>query len=199
MSSKTILKTAERRGLNAIAITDHNTTAGGVETFRLSKEKKSTVAVIIGAEIKTNIGDIIGLFLNHEIASNNIFEVIAEIRKQDGLVLVPHPFKGHKFEELREIINQVDLLEVLNSRSPITLEQNRLLRTINKPLAGCSDAHFPQEIGLCRSIFDSCALEIDDIKKMICHPLNITAIGIYGSSSFQRFSQVCKLVKVRHL
>lgn len=198
MSPKTILKTAERKRLNAIAITDHNTIAGGIKTFRTSKEMKSKVMVIVGAEISTNMGDVIGLFLNDEIKSMDILEVIGEIRRQDGLIILPHPFRGHKFCDLRVVIDQIDLLEIFNSRCPITLEQIHLLKALNKTLVGNSDAHFPQEIGLCNSIFDSSDLDIDQIKRMLPYPSNAMAYGSYGSSLFQVFSQIVKFVKFKH-
>lgn len=195
MSPKTILKIAERRGLNAVAITDHNTIAGGVKAYGTSKKEKTKVMVITGAEISTNIGDVVGLFLNKEIKSRSILEVIEEIRAQDGLVLIPHPFRSHEFDNLRAIIGQIDLVEKFNSRCPITLQQNHLLQTLNKTLVGGSDAHFPQEIGLCRTIINSSDLDIHEIKRMLRCPSNVRAYGSYGSSFFQTLSHIVKFIR----
>ena len=180
-----------------IAVTDHNTITGGIETFRLCKEEKLDVAVIVGSEIKTNMGDVIGLFLSQEITSSDIFEVIDEIRRQDGLVLVPHPFKGHKFEELRNILEQIDMVEALNSRSFTTFKQTCLLKTLNKSLVGCSDAHFPQEIGLCRSIINSDFLSVEEMKHLLTDPSNVKATGLFGNKLLQSFSHVVKVLKTR--
>jgi predicted metal-dependent phosphoesterase TrpH len=195
MSPKTILKTAEHKGLNAIAITDHNTIQGGVLASRISREENSKVTVIIGEEISTNIGDVIGLFLSNEIKSMNVLEAISEIHSQGGVVLVPHPFRGHDLRGLSDLVSKTDLIEIFNSRSPIKLEQIQYLKTLNKTLVGCSDAHFPQEIGLCKSISHSCYSEIDEIRKFLLDPSKIVAWGSEGSMLFHRLSQVVKLMK----
>lgn len=195
MNPKTILRTAERRGLNAIAVTDHNTIRGGVKTLRISEEEKSKVMVIVGAEISTGIGDLIGLFLNEEIKSRNTLEVVDEIQAQDGLLLVPHPFRGRKFGGFQVIISRINLLEIMNSHSPITLEQIHFLKTFNKTLVGGSDAHFPQEIGLCKTILDSSILDIDEIKKKLLLPSNAIAYGSYGSPLFRMLSQMVRFIK----
>lgn len=196
MRPKTILRIGERRGLNAIAITDHNTIMGGVKTDRTRRKEKSKVVVIIGSEISTNMGEITGIFLNEEIKSRNILEVVDEIRGQDGLVLVPHPFRRRKFDDLRAIISQIDLLEKFNSQSPITLEQNNLLETLNKTLVGGSDAHFPQEIGLCKTILNASDLDTGEIRRMLLCPSNVTVSGSYGSSVFRKLSKGIKLLKL---
>jgi predicted metal-dependent phosphoesterase TrpH len=195
MHPKTILKMAERKGLNAIAVTDHNTIRGGVEALQVSRKSDFAVSVIVGAEICTSIGDIIGLFLENEIRSKKILDVIDDIKEQGGLVVVPHPFKSHKFVDVQKIVDQIDLLEISNSRTRITSEQSNLLKALNKTLIGCSDAHFPQEIGLCRSIIDAESMTIDEIQKLLTHPSNITVNESYGSSLFQSLSIVTKLIK----
>ncbi len=65
LSPPQIIKIAEKRGLDGIAITDHNTLKGGIETSKINN--KDDFIVIVGSEIKTEYGDVIGLFLNEEI------------------------------------------------------------------------------------------------------------------------------------
>lgn len=195
-----ILKTAERKQLNAIAITDHNTIAGGIEVLRVCREIKSPVKVIVGAEILTNIGDIVTLFINEEIKSKDVLEVIDEVRGQGGLVVVPHPYKSHKLKDLWNIIDRVDMVEIANSRSPITKEKACFLETLNKTLVGSSDAHFPQEIGLSRTIIDSCdVMNAEQIKTILLNPSEVRAYGETGSRFFQYFSQIVKAVKTMTL
>lgn len=196
MSPKTILKTAERRGLNAVALTDHNTITGGAETFRTGKEEKYSVMVIIGAEIATNMGDVTGLFLNQEIRSRDALEVIDSIRVQDGLVLIPHPFKGHKFDDIQDVINYVDLLEIYNSRHPTSLEQKKILKTLNKPLVGGSDAHFPREIGLCQTILDEELASEEEIRRTLLRG-KTTVRGISSPFYFKPMSQIIKGLKCK--
>lgn len=195
MSPRAILKNAEQKGLNAFAVTDHNTITGGINALKISKEMRSNVIVIVGAEILTNIGDVVGLFLNDEIKSRDIFEVIDEIHRQGGLVVLPHPFRGHIFGDLKTVTNRLDMLEVFNSRSPIRTDQIQFLKSSKKTLLGSSDAHFPQEIGLCQSTLSSEDLSTEEIRQMLLNPDNVTPYGSFGSHFFQIFSQIVKFIK----
>ncbi len=80
---------ALKRGLDAVAITDHNCITGA---FRV-KEIAKTIDVIIAEEIKTTHGEIIGYFLSEHIpAGLSPLETIQEIRRQNALTAGPHPF-----------------------------------------------------------------------------------------------------------
>ena len=146
---KQIIKKAKKQKLDGIAITDHNTIKGALK----AKEIAKNLEIIIGEEVKTEIGDIIGLFLKKEIKSRNSQEVIKEIKDQGGLVLLPHPFKSKK-PKIKHIINKIDLIEGLNVR--ITKERNKKAQKLAKkykiPMIACSDAHTPFTIGRARTI-----------------------------------------------
>ncbi len=73
-----IVRIAMKRGLNGIAITDHNTIKGGLKT---KKYENADFTVIVGSEISTERGEIIGLFLEEEVKSTNVQEVITEIKE----------------------------------------------------------------------------------------------------------------------
>ncbi len=143
-----IVKTAIRKKLDAIAITDHNTIRGGIEAVTCNKNHN--LYVIVGAEILTDIGDIIGLFLYKEINSRHWKEVIGEIYEQGGIVILPHPFKSHNEAVLGEVAKRVDLIEIFNSRC--TSWQNEkalhLAKTYKKSICVNTDAHSLSEIGL---------------------------------------------------
>lgn len=155
-----IIKVAQKRGLQAVAITDHSTIKGGVRTALMAKN--CGITVVIGAEMLTDAGDIIGLFLNEELQSNGALELVDEIRDQGGLSVLPHPFRGHKLNE--EILSRIDMIEVFNSKS--TIGQNKaaveLARRLKKPGIAGSDAHFCSEIGIARTL-----LESDDIQRAL--------------------------------
>ena len=76
-----IVKIAAKRGLNGVAITDHNTITGGLKAKNYETED---FKVIVGSEISTERGEIIGLFLKEEIKPGNVQEVISEIKEQNG-------------------------------------------------------------------------------------------------------------------
>jgi len=141
-----IIKTARKKGIDCIAITDHGTIKGGIQTKRMNSDKD--FHVIVGSEVQTEIGDIIGLNLTEEILSTNFVQVVEEIKNQGGYVILPHPFRGHKLTE--DVIKNSDAIEVFNGRS--TPEQNlkalELAKSYSKPFIAGSDAHFASEIGL---------------------------------------------------
>ena len=170
-----IVKTAKRRGLNGVAITDHGTIQGGLST---RKYNTNDFIVIIGAEIKTEIGDIIGLFLNEEIKSKDIWNVIDEIRDQDGLVVLPHPFRGHNPKGFnKDLLNKIDAIEGYNSRTGMSknIQAQEFAKIHELPIIAGSDAHFLGEIGLSRTIVGNAFSEEDFRKSILNH--NVRIIG----------------------
>ncbi|MFB0526576.1 MAG: PHP domain-containing protein [bacterium] len=148
MSPRKILREAKKKGLQGIAITDHNTIEGALEAQQLNEDPE--LMVIIGAELKTEVGEIIGIFLKNRIFSKKIGEVVDEIHSQGGLVILSHPYKYKSAIFLDKfILEKIDLIESFNSRC--TVNQNRkarlLAESLNKPEVGGSDAHFLPEIG----------------------------------------------------
>src|SRR5262249_24810335 len=116
-----LLETAKARGLGAIAITDHNEISGALEAEEIAA-RVGGIKVIVAEEVKTaHQGEVIGLFLRERIERGmSMKETIAEIRRQGGLVYVPHPFdRLHSvpdYEHLIEIVDEIDILEVFNPR-----------------------------------------------------------------------------------
>jgi predicted metal-dependent phosphoesterase TrpH len=108
LSPERIIKIARRKGLDGIAITDHNTTKGGIEALKINKDKD--FQVIEGAEMKTEYGDIIGLFLSEEIRTSKFEEIMEEIKSQGGLSVLAHPYRQYEFPE--EIVDRVDLVDL---------------------------------------------------------------------------------------
>lgn len=151
MSVEKIIKMCLKKGINCIAVTDHNTVEGA---FLL--QKRAPFRVIIGEEIKTSEGEIIGYFLQEEIESGlTPEETVARIKAQGGLVCVPHPFDRLRTSRLSSaaldrIIDRVDLLEVFNSRNVFVADNDMALRLAAErgiPMTAGSDAHWPGEIG----------------------------------------------------
>jgi len=150
MNTKTIIKTAIKCHLNGIAITDHNTIKGGLEA---KKYKIKDFKVIVGSEIMTNQGELIGLFLSEEIKSKNLIDVISEIKAQNGIIVIPHPFDEMRHSALQpndEFALCIDCIEGFNSRCIFQKYNEKAIRYANKhnlPLIAGSDAHFKNEIG----------------------------------------------------
>lgn len=152
-----LLATARERGLGAIAVTDHNVIGGAFEAAELAE--KYGVKVIIGEEVKTaNQGEVIGLFLTEEIPRGlTLQETIAEIKRQGGVVYVPHPFdRMHAvpdYEHLLDVLDDIDAIEVFNPRVAVGTFNDEARRFANKYrlAAGAgSDAHVAQGLGSVR-------------------------------------------------
>jgi glycosyltransferase involved in cell wall biosynthesis len=150
-----LLAEAQQRGLGAIAVTDHNEISGALE----ARAKAHGIQVIVGEEVKTaEQGEVIGLFIEEKIPRGmTLQETIAEIRRQGGLVYVPHPFdRMHSvpdYEHLLDIIDDVDAIEIFNPRVAIHEFNEEAVRFAAKyriPAGAGSDAHVPQGLGSVR-------------------------------------------------
>jgi predicted metal-dependent phosphoesterase TrpH len=139
-------------GIDVICATDHNTIDGALRL----RELADGFRVVIGEEVSTRDGEIIGLFLDHAIPRDlSGEETIARIHDQGGLVVVPHPFSINRRYHIRRasldrLRPQIDALEIFNAREAIFLN-NRSAAAYAKEhdLLGTagSDAHRVAEIG----------------------------------------------------
>jgi predicted metal-dependent phosphoesterase TrpH/glycosyltransferase involved in cell wall biosynthesis len=152
-----LLATARERGLGAIAVTDHNEISGAIEARE--KAAEFGVKVIVGEEVKTkDQGEVIGLFIEEKIPRGmSLEETIAEIRRQGGIVYVPHPFdRLHSvpdYEHLLAVVDQVDAIEIFNPRIAIAAWNEEAVRFAGKyriPGGAGSDAHVAQGLGAVR-------------------------------------------------
>jgi len=150
-----LLRTARDRGLGAIAVTDHNEISGAHE----ARAQADGVKVIVAEEIKTaHQGEVIGLFIEEKIPRGlSLEETIAEIKRQNGLVYVPHPFdRLHAvpdYEHLLEVVDMVDAIEVFNPRvafKPFNEEAARFAAKYRIVAGAGSDSHVAQGLGSVR-------------------------------------------------
>jgi len=163
---KKILKFSKKIGLSGIAITDHNTIKGGLEAKKLNK---SDLVIIIGSEITLNNGgELLGLFLQREIKRGSFFEVYDQIKEQDGLIVLPHPFRHLKknIDKLtKNELSHIKIIEGINAfNSPS--ENNQAIQYAEKnslTIIGGSDSHHYSTIGAAYTVFS----DIDDLKKQI--------------------------------
>jgi hypothetical protein len=148
-----ILQLAKERGLDAIVINDHDTITGGLECEKINPY--SDLKVIVGAEIKTNIGDVTGIFLKNEIISRNYLDVIAEIKAQGGISILNHPFVSHKLDNVDFTV--FDLIEGYNGRLSPEMNEKALVlaKQHSKPIISGSDSHTYSEIGNCYTVISN--------------------------------------------
>jgi len=147
-----IVDYCRRNKIDVVAITDHNEIAGARETAKLAN---GDPLVIIGEEIKTDCGEIIGLFLTKKIAKYTpIKKAINAIKVQGGIVVLPHPSDNIrrstiKSKTVSDIIKEVDAVETLNSRSLIwsaNKQAGNLAAKHKKPVLAGADAHLSFEL-----------------------------------------------------
>jgi hypothetical protein len=152
-----LLATARTQGLGAIAVTDHNEISGALEAREQAQDVG--VKVIVGEEVKTaDQGEVIGLFIEEKIPRGlSLEETVAEIKRQGGLVYVPHPFdRMHSvpdYQHMLKILDDVDAIEVFNPRVAIGAFNEESVRFAAKYriVAGAgSDSHVAQGLGSVR-------------------------------------------------
>jgi len=192
-----IVKVAKKKGLSGIAITDHNTLKGGLEALKYADDE---FLVIVGEEVATDGGEIIGLFLKEELKSRSALTVIKEIRNQGGIAILAHPYKRTSRINM-EIIKKIDAVEGFNSRGKRlgSGDKNRLALELaqkhNLPLTAGSDAHFLFEIGRARCIIEK-GLSAKEVKQAILNG-EAEISGKVSSIFVEPFSQLIKMIKLK--
>ncbi len=164
--------TQNRTDLDVIAITDHDTIEGALKAKELMKEKKYHFELIIGEEITTQEGHIVGLFLKEEIpAGLSVQETLARIRVQKGLAIASHPFYHSRMHHSKYATMDgigattllrnnsfIDAVEIVNA-TPTLSDENLAASILNKTLlfnaeVGNSDAHILEAIGMGYTLFE---------------------------------------------
>ena len=151
------MRAATTRGLTHLAITDHERLDGAQRARDLAPPE---LTVIVGEEVRTTGGDLIGLFLERAVPPGlSPAEAAAAIHEQGGLVGLPHPFDRFRSSggsraiqeaaALAELASVVDYVEVHNARAfrgnPAAAE---FARDHALPGAAVSDAHTVMEVGV---------------------------------------------------
>lgn len=199
MDLKTIAKISKKVMLSGLAITDHETIKGALA---MSKLVPTSMITVVGCEISTDVGHIIGLFLNEEIQARDPLEVLDDIRSQGGVSVLAHPTRGSitEDEKFRGMLNKIDAIEVLSSRAPVpSINTIRELKALNKILLAGSDAHLPYEIGLCRLLINSEIHDVEELRKSILTSSTYCVAGRTGLKHWQAISRIIKRVRTGSL
>jgi len=155
---KKILELAKQKGLDGIAITDHNTIKGALEIKKLNKNKK--FEVIVSEEVDTNLGDVLVYYVKKAIKPGKFEDVVKEAHKQGGIVVIAHPyglfylrrFKG----DIGKLKKDIDAVEAFNGRTTQFFNKKSLALAEKNGLAitGGSDAHFNFEFSKVNTVFE---------------------------------------------
>lgn len=170
-SPRKMLKAAQAKGLDGIAITDHETSKGWDDARTAAAELN--MLIVLGEEIKTKQGDILGLFLKQEIKGKgeDAAKVIREIKAQGGIAIIPHPFHPpEQFKaDLRGYKDLIDGIEVFNARLPFRGPDKKALACAKENDLGMtagSDAHYYAGVGYAYTIVEG-ASSLEEFKQGI--------------------------------
>lgn len=140
-SIKSIVRIAKKNDFNFLILTDHDSIEGSIYLRNYVNKVSADIEVLIGAEYKTDCGDLIALGINKQIISRGLDDFVKEVKSQNGIILFPHPYVSHK--EIDKIASISDLIEGFNSRA--SSDQNnlaiQLAKKHNKNIYYSPDAH----------------------------------------------------------
>jgi predicted metal-dependent phosphoesterase TrpH len=150
ITAKQYEKVLQSGELDCVAITDHNETS-----FARIMEKKLGNKIIVGEEINTTEGEIVGLYLKETIPGGiSVDEAVASIKHQGGLVYIPHPFEmfrnGLQRKIAERIASDIDIIEVFNGRGRFRGKPTLAVQFAEKNSivqAASSDAHGVKGLG----------------------------------------------------
>ena len=149
-----LVRRAQEAGVHALAITDHDTWDGAIDARTAAAAANSTVRVIVSSEVRTECGDLIGMFLATDVLERDPVAFCDAVHAQGGLVLLPHPYKWHRLDDT--VLGHIDLVEVHNARC--SADENaralELARERGLPALVGPDAHRVGELLLARNVFD---------------------------------------------
>ena len=176
---ETMVDHARSKGLDVLCITDHDAVGGAFVGHEYAK-RYDDIEVVIGEEVSTADGEVIGLWLNEEIpAGLTVEETIDIIRSQGGVTIAPHPFSFH-VPALGDRIFNLDLdgIETLNG-GHIDKYSNKMAKEVRNKYPnrwaelGSSDGHSTATVGYSWTEFEGNTA--DDLRKAILSKTTVPA------------------------
>jgi predicted metal-dependent phosphoesterase TrpH len=157
--------------LDIIAICDHDTIEGALKAKNMAKKNKYRFEIIIGEEVSSKEGHVLGLFLSKTIPPGlSAKETIAKIKSQGGIVIAPHPLYHTRLKSNHPIMDGLGLISLLKEKdnidgvevingNPALRKENIEAHFVNETLLfkseiGGSDAHILEAIGKGYTIFE---------------------------------------------
>lgn len=197
ISAAQYIKAVESGLLNCVAITDHNRI-----DFATLMQQQLGEHIIVGEEIMTSVGEIIGLFLEEPIRPGlDPLETVRQIKDQGGIVYIPHPFEtvrqGLHPQTLEELADYVDIIEVCNGRA---FFQNRSEQAVvwarlnHKTGVASSDAHGFRGLGKTYTTFSGLPLQ-ENILEMLKSTTPITDRPGLRSLLYPKYHRLRKKIR----
>ena len=179
-----VLRTAATRGLTHLAITDHDRIDGALEARDRATDEAPGLTVIVGQEIRTQSGDLIGVFLHEAIPVGlSAAEAIAAVREQGGLVGIAHPFDRFRgslgrgeTSAFETLAGSVDWIEAWNARLMVgdgNARAAELAARVGVPGVAVSDAHTTLEVGIASTTIHGDPSTPDGLRAALAGPLEL--------------------------
>jgi hypothetical protein len=183
-------------GVATLIVTDHNTIQGSIDVRTNGADLLPIIPV--AAEYQSEKGDIIGLFLKEEVRSRVSSEIIQQIHAQGGIVVLPHPFKGHQLDD--GLLSGADVIETYNSRCTETdnAKAAELAIRWNRPVLAGADAHASPELVAAINEFEAAAPdnEVQFREQLLHAPRRFVIQPV--SAMLRPYSQMIKAFKTRN-
>jgi predicted metal-dependent phosphoesterase TrpH len=161
LSEDRFIRVAMQRGLTHVAVTNHNNVEGAIAVRDRAAELgvDEQLTVILGEEVSTSDGEVVGLFLQRTIPRGLTADQTAdEIHAQGGLVSIPHPFDPFRASHIRRApleglaeAGKIDMIEVFNSRVTFSRHNDEAAEFAARhriPGIACSDSHSAVEVAM---------------------------------------------------
>jgi predicted metal-dependent phosphoesterase TrpH len=192
-----VARAAADRGLTHLAITDHDRIDGALDA---RSHAPAGLTVLVGEEIKTTSGDLIGVFLKRAVPPGlSPAEAVAAVREQGGMVGIPHPFDRFRNslargDELAGIAGLVDWVETHNSRlvGGGNAKAAEFAVAHGLPGVAVSDAHSILEVAVSYTILDGDPGTPDGLRDALAHPELVMSRASYVA---RLVTPVAKLVQ----
>lgn len=197
-----LVELAQQKGIDRLAITDHNEVTGGLELARLHP-----MLIIPGIEVKTTKGELLAWLVQEAVPRGlSPQETIQMLRRQGAIIGVPHPFDRYRTgawreEDLIPIVRDIDVIEVFNARCIHDEDNQRALafaRQHNLLMTCGSDAHSPGEYGQAVMRVPAFANTADGLRDAISkgeRVENLSPRSVHLTSTWARWVKRLGLVK----
>jgi len=206
-SPASVIRAALSRGITHLAITDHDRIDGALAARDLAESEADALTILVGQEIRSRDGDLIGVFLQHSVPGGlSAVETIAAVRDQGGLIGIPHPYdrtRGSSFIRgedramtLEAVAGSVDWIEAWNARVLLGDGNERaaaLAVSAGVPGVAVSDAHTVMEIGVAATIVDGDSSTAEGLRAALSRERHL--VTGHGSAYLRLVTPVAKVVQ----
>jgi len=174
ITPKDLVYYSKKRGLDAVAVTDHNYIDGA---YKIAKE--TDFLIIPGMEVSSNDGHIVALNVKELIPRGlSAEETVERIHNAGGVAIACHPYVLFKGALKESVCNTFDAIEIINARAfPFKRSVNKAIQTaerLNLSRVGGTDAHYGPQIGYGYTVIEAAEPTVEAISEAIiqghCQP-----------------------------